>query len=309
MKLPSADLYKRSTSIAYEQSEVSSGRQGLTPAGTRNTRRGSLSAARARRRASRLLELVVEVNAHGARLAHRHAIESRQVDGGLRDVVEERALVGDVVHEEHGGPALALESAPEVGEIVGGQRIGGEGLVRAAADVVRLGPGRQGKIIRELVMVGERDRGARSRHLLDLRARIEARIDERRAHELRVRKGDARRRLEIAHEDRACLDLAAVDMRIAYVRRIDVTARGERIDLLHAHPALEVARGVDAEATIRGAPLLTELVAPHAVGRKRDRPVDEPFGAVLDHQLRLAGARSRGRHRAGAAARAEAFRW
>src|ERR1700722_2834162 len=95
-----------------------------------------------RRRALRLLELVVEVNACGAWLAHRDPVEGRQVDGGLRDVVEERALVGDVIYEKDGGPALALEAAPDVGEIVGGQRIGCEGLVRAAADVVRLGPGR-----------------------------------------------------------------------------------------------------------------------------------------------------------------------
>ena len=83
-----------------------------------------------------------------------------EVLGVLRDVVEKRALVGDVVHEQDGGPALALEPAPDIGEIVRGQRVGGVGLVRAAADVIRLGARRQGKIVRQVVMIGELDRGA-----------------------------------------------------------------------------------------------------------------------------------------------------
>jgi hypothetical protein len=62
---------------------------------------------RDRRRASRLLELVVEVDTHCARLAHGDAVEGRQ--GSLASctmLLSSARLSADVVHEQYGGPAL-----------------------------------------------------------------------------------------------------------------------------------------------------------------------------------------------------------
>ena len=53
------------------------------------------------------------------------------------------------------------------------------------------------------------------------------------------------------HDDRVRFELAAVDMGIAGVRRIDVAAAASAIDLLHADPALEISRGVDGDCDCR----------------------------------------------------------
>src|SRR5579863_382106 len=134
----------------------------------------------------RLLELVVEVDARGARLADCDAVPIRYVSRILSDVIEERTLVGDIVDEHHCRPTTPIYARTDIGELIGGQRIDVERGVRAAARVGRLGARRHGELISELVPVRQCERPRDFRHLLNRRACTGAGINEARAHQGRV---------------------------------------------------------------------------------------------------------------------------
>ncbi len=79
--------------------------------------------------------MIAQVDARGARLAHRDPVEGRNILGGFNDVVEERPLIRHVVDEENSRPTSRIHTGTNVGEVVGRQLIDRVGLVGTAPGI------------------------------------------------------------------------------------------------------------------------------------------------------------------------------
>src|SRR5579859_1798428 len=82
-------------------------------------------------------EAIGKVDPDGARLAHHNPIERWDIEVDLGYIVQERALVEQVLGEELGFPASALDAYAEAGEVIGRQVVGAVGHVRFLSYVVR----------------------------------------------------------------------------------------------------------------------------------------------------------------------------
>ena len=142
---------------------------------------GPAAGSRSRRRAAELLELVVEVDARGTRLAHRDAIVVARLSASWVMLLSSARLSATLLTNSTAGPAPAVDARPEVGEIIGGQGVDVERRVGAATDVGRLGARRKGELVREVMSVGTAP-GSRSTSVpAGSRFPAEGRVDEVRA--------------------------------------------------------------------------------------------------------------------------------